>query len=350
MPISLPVATLIAGAVGGGASAYGSHVAGKANTTAAKQQADATAAQLQFQREQEATRKAEYDQQQAAAKAAWDAEQARKAPYRQAAQNAMVKLSQMAGLPKPTVDLTTPPSATPPPGWTPGGSTGGSTTLPMSALMPTGGGQTDALVASAMNDPRRVALGLETAIPGREDGGPVEQNRPYIVGESGPELFTPETTGRITPALGQPSMNAGDVTQAYQQAFGRAPDARELASELENANKYSKSGILDQIARRTSNDPGSGDYGVADWSKVAGGQSSSADSGGPVITLPPGGTGGTPRPQAAPVQEAPDPTLPIGTLIPQAAPGVPTNPASVAPGPYDQAWWRRYRQQVVGAV
>ena len=33
---------------------------------------------------------------------------------------------------------------------------------------------------------------------GRALGGPVMGGRPYIVGESGPELFTPSTTGSIT--------------------------------------------------------------------------------------------------------------------------------------------------------
>jgi SLT domain-containing protein len=33
---------------------------------------------------------------------------------------------------------------------------------------------------------------------GRQLGGPVMGNTPYIVGENGPELFTPSTTGRIT--------------------------------------------------------------------------------------------------------------------------------------------------------
>lgn len=71
-----------------------------------------------------------------------------------------------------------------------------------------------------------------------------------------------------TPAAGQPSMNTGDVQAAYQKAFGRSADPRELASELENANKYGAAGIQNQIARRTNNAPNSGDYGTPDWSKV----------------------------------------------------------------------------------
>ncbi len=35
--------------------------------------------------------------------------------------------------------------------------------------------------------------------PGRASGGPIVPNRPYIVGEHGPELFSSPTSGRITP-------------------------------------------------------------------------------------------------------------------------------------------------------
>lgn len=35
---------------------------------------------------------------------------------------------------------------------------------------------------------------------GRAAGGPVQRDRPFIVGEDGPELFTPSTNGSITPA------------------------------------------------------------------------------------------------------------------------------------------------------
>jgi TP901 family phage tail tape measure protein len=43
------------------------------------------------------------------------------------------------------------------------------------------------------------ALGKAGQIPGKADGGTVAMNRPYIVGERGPELFVPEKTGTIIP-------------------------------------------------------------------------------------------------------------------------------------------------------
>lgn len=39
------------------------------------------------------------------------------------------------------------------------------------------------------------------APPARAHGGKVKKNRPYIVGERGPEVFTPERSGRVIPNL-----------------------------------------------------------------------------------------------------------------------------------------------------
>jgi hypothetical protein len=39
--------------------------------------------------------------------------------------------------------------------------------------------------------------GLVSGLPGRATGGPVAPDRPYWVGERGPELFVPTTSGRI---------------------------------------------------------------------------------------------------------------------------------------------------------
>ena len=53
-------------------------------------------------------------------------------------------------------------------------------------------------------------LGILTkSIPGRASGGPVVGGRPYIVGESGPELFSSNVSGQITPnhALGGGKLN-----------------------------------------------------------------------------------------------------------------------------------------------
>jgi hypothetical protein len=73
----------------------------------------------------------------------------------------------------------------------------------------------------------RISSGTTSGgIPGRAMGGPVSSGRPYIVGEVGPELFVPSSSGNITPnsALGGSvinlTVNAGmgaDGTQVGEQ-------------------------------------------------------------------------------------------------------------------------------------
>ena len=46
------------------------------------------------------------------------------------------------------------------------------------------------------------ALGSLLGLPGRATGGPVAPNRPFLVGERGPELFVPTSAGRVE-TLGQ---------------------------------------------------------------------------------------------------------------------------------------------------
>lgn len=40
---------------------------------------------------------------------------------------------------------------------------------------------------------------LASLIPGRAHGGPVRKRQPYVVGERGPELFVPQSSGRVVP-------------------------------------------------------------------------------------------------------------------------------------------------------
>lgn len=55
---------------------------------------------------------------------------------------------------------------------------------------------------------------LGVSLPGRAVGGPVDQNSPYMVGEQGPELFIPQTSGTIIPnnALGNSQAAAATPT------------------------------------------------------------------------------------------------------------------------------------------
>lgn len=63
--------------------------------------------------------------------------------------------------------------------------------------------------------PAAAAGGAGAAIPGlggaRAEGGPVQGGRSYLVGEDGPELFTPSKSGTITPNGGAPAGATPDV-------------------------------------------------------------------------------------------------------------------------------------------
>ena len=65
-------------------------------------------------------------------------------------------------------------------------------------------------------------------IPGKANGGAVMANRPYIVGERGPELFVPSSQGSIVPngqmGGGQVVYNINAVdSQSFEQALARDP-------------------------------------------------------------------------------------------------------------------------------
>lgn len=76
------------------------------------------------------------------------------------------------------------------------------------------------------------AFGSLLGVPGRATGGPVSPGRGYLVGENGPELFVPTSSGRIN--ANQGTVAAGrDVRVAIQLATPRgiaAPTAMQRSS------------------------------------------------------------------------------------------------------------------------
>lgn len=86
------------------------------------------------------------------------------------------------------------------------------------------------------------ALGAITGLPGRATGGPVSPGAAYVVGERGPELFVPTTSGGIVASGGTGAaprdvrvsitLNApagGDQAQALQRS------SRQVASAVRRA-------------------------------------------------------------------------------------------------------------------
>jgi hypothetical protein len=82
-------------------------------------------------------------------------------------------------------------------------------------------------------------LGSLLGLPGRATGGPVAPERPYLVGERGPELFVPTAAGRVEPVAASPrevrvSINVvtprgTDAPQALQRS------SRQVASAVRRA-------------------------------------------------------------------------------------------------------------------
>jgi len=76
------------------------------------------------------------------------------------------------------------------------------------------------------------SVGALLGLPGRATGGPVAPGRGYLVGENGPELFVPTSSGRVAGDFGAPA-HSRDVRVAIQLSSPRgtsAPTAMQRSS------------------------------------------------------------------------------------------------------------------------
>ena len=78
---------------------------------------------------------------------------------------------------------------------------------------------------------RSIAEGVKSILK-RQSGGFTQARQPFIVGERGPELFTPNTSGRITPNGGLGGLGGGNVTVQITVQGGVYGDVRALADEV----------------------------------------------------------------------------------------------------------------------
>jgi len=83
----------------------------------------------------------------------------------------------------------------------------------------------------------------------RAEGGPVNSGSPYMVGEKGPELFVPSSSGSIVPngAMGSSGGGPGGVTVNYNIAAGVS--RAELVPILEQERRRLKAEIPDMVRR-----------------------------------------------------------------------------------------------------
>ena len=86
-------------------------------------------------------------------------------------------------------------------------------------------------------------------IPEMAVGGPVNAGRPYMVGEKGPELFVPSSSGSIVPngAMGSSGGGTGGVNVTYNIAAGVS--RAELVPILEQERRRLKAEIPDMVRR-----------------------------------------------------------------------------------------------------
>ncbi|MEE4201060.1 tail tape measure protein [Erythrobacter sp.] len=104
------------------------------------------------------------------------------------------------------------------------------------SVLPGGGG------ASGLSGLVGQSLGALLGLPGRATGGPVSPGRGYVVGERGPELFVPTSSGRVAANPGDAAPAKG-VNVAIQLSTPRgtaAPTAlrrssRQVASAVRRA-------------------------------------------------------------------------------------------------------------------
>lgn len=91
-------------------------------------------------------------------------------------------------------------------------------------------------------------------LPGLASGGPANANSPYIVGEKGPELFVPNSSGTVIPndQLGQ-GMNAssGPVTNNYITNNIQALDSKSVAQVFAE-NRESLLGTVEYARKETA--------------------------------------------------------------------------------------------------
>jgi hypothetical protein len=95
-----------------------------------------------------------------------------------------------------------------------------------------------------------LAKGIGTFLSGmRAEGGPVNAGGAYMVGEKGPELFVPSSSGSIVPngAMGSSSGGSGGVTVNYNIAAGVS--RAELVPILEQERRRLKAEIPDMVRR-----------------------------------------------------------------------------------------------------
>jgi hypothetical protein len=106
-------------------------------------------------------------------------------------------------------------------------------------------------LGKALVDAVRKGLNLKVTSGGlqlagaRALGGPVTAGRSYLVGETGPEIFTPRSSGGITPN----GAGAGVIVVENHIEIG-GEVVRVVRTEINTANRATKNAVLAGASRR----------------------------------------------------------------------------------------------------
>lgn len=116
------------------------------------------------------------------------------------------------------------------------------------------GGFLDKILGDVFGPGGGIGGGIPGNIPGKALGGPVMGSTPYIVGERGPELFVPGTSGRIIPNNAMRNAQGGGqttiVNQTIQIETGVSQTVRaEILNLLPQIKEQTKAAVLDSRLR-----------------------------------------------------------------------------------------------------
>lgn len=103
--------------------------------------------------------------------------------------------------------------------------------LGVESVLPQGGGLGDVITG---------VVGSLLGLPGRATGGIVAPDRPYLVGERGPEVFVPTSAGQVMASAASPAREVRVAIQLHGERGASAPVAlqrssRQLASAVRRA-------------------------------------------------------------------------------------------------------------------
>lgn len=94
------------------------------------------------------------------------------------------------------------------------------------------------------------AIGTATVVPGKAIGGPVAGGSTYMIGEKGPELFVPDSSGRIIPNASLRG-GAGSAAPAMQFTynFQSGVTRQELATMLPELQRVTVASVMEKVQR-----------------------------------------------------------------------------------------------------